>query len=103
MVAAAPQDIPNQRSYPGVVFHHEDGFRSPLAMRPVFGQDRLLRFRRRRQIDDELRSATYFALDDDVAAALLHDAVHRRQAKAGAAMTILCREERLEKAHADLG
>src|SRR6266516_830185 len=54
-------------------------------------------------MDDELRAAADLALDTDVTAALLDDAVHSRQAETGAAVTVLRREERFEEPDADLG
>src|SRR5205823_848690 len=48
--------------------------------------------------DVEARAETDMALDDDVAAILLHDAVHHRETEARALATLLVRVERLEHA-----
>src|SRR6188768_4090913 len=54
-----------------------------------------------RQEDLEGGAAARRAVDGDVAAALLDDAVHHRQAEAGALAALLGGEERLEDAAAD--
>src|SRR5215470_14152921 len=49
-----------------------------------------------RQVDLERRAATELAVDQQESTALLHDAVHRGEAKAGPLPLLLRREERLE-------
>ncbi len=56
-----------------------------------------------RKIDREGRALAGFGIDEDIAARLLDDAVHRRQAKPCALADILGGEERLEDARLDVG
>ena len=95
----------------GFIFDEEDG------LLPTLGAGKTERFLRgggifaaidSRKIGAESSAALRLAVDEDKAAALLHDAVHRGEAQAGA-LGALGGEERLEDArlgfavHADAG
>ena len=56
-----------------------------------------------REVDLERRPAARLAVDSDVAARLVDDAVHRREAETGALPLLLGREERLEDSGLRLG
>ncbi len=75
---------------------------------PSRGHRRFLDLRRHgwfvdtRQIDLERGASPHFAVHPDMATGLLHDAVHHRQAQAGALPLLLGREEGLEDLGQDL-
>src|SRR5207245_11387311 len=93
-VAMALEHRSRKRSDARLIFDEQDGFVADRS-RPLRVRDRALdRPIRSRQIDRESRSAAGLAAHRDVARQLLHDAVDRRQAKAGAVAALLRGEER---------
>jgi hypothetical protein len=67
-----------------IVVHDQHRFAARLD-RPRLRHERLRRAGRQRQVDRKRRAGAGRAAHDDVAAALLHDAVRHRQPQAGAA------------------
>ena len=91
-ITTAPQYVADERVHVAIVAEQQHGLRLMIgagAIASALGVDRL---RRRGHVHREPRPAPVVAeraLDDDVAAVLLHGAVDHREAKAGAARALV--------------
>src|SRR3954462_5935545 len=92
-----PLEEPADRRPDGcLIFHQQQRLRSALRQLTLRRTQRRLVTGIRGKKYDELRTLAWLALDQDASAALLDDAVHRRQSEASAARTMLGGKERLE-------
>src|SRR3989454_10986674 len=74
------------------VLGQENGLGAGNGARRSRLQELIRRYVHAREVDLEGRASADFAVDPDVAARLLHDAIHRREAEAGTLALFLCRE-----------
>src|SRR2546423_674374 len=86
LVAAAAKHIADERSHCRVVLDDKNCFGTAFARSSMLRERRLNRSRRRRKIHQKLRSFADFALDENMAAALLDDAIDGGQAESSASM-----------------